>query len=147
MSLTTANVDQVEMPYQRISAQDKERLYAAHMRSEDYVKLARQLGIKRSTAWAIINRAQKIDGQVTVPRGGLRVSCQVVNDDIARTAEAIVENSFSQWKAAIKRQLSEVREQILAEGHEQRLATKAQIAEQSVSVVNPADGQGYFRHL
>jgi len=80
------------MRYQRISIVDKERLYASHLRGEDYLELARQLGIKRSTAWAIINSAQKRDGQVTVLRGGLRPTCQVVNDDITRAAVAIVED-------------------------------------------------------
>lgn len=79
------------MPYQRISINDKERLYAAHQRGEDYIEFARQLGIKRTTAWAIIDRAQKRGGVVTIPRGGLRPTCQIVNDEITRAAVAVVE--------------------------------------------------------
>ena len=79
------------MPYQRISVTDKERLYAAHQRGEDYIELAKQLGIKRSTAWAIVDRAQKRGGQVAIPRGGLRPTCQIVDDDLIRAAVAVVE--------------------------------------------------------
>ena len=66
MTLTKANVDETRMPYQRISINDKERLYAAYQRGEDYIEFARQLGIKRTTAWAIIDRAQKRGGVVTI---------------------------------------------------------------------------------
>ena len=59
----------------------------------------------------------------------------------------IVENCFSQWKAAVKRQLAEVREQLLTERHERRLATLTQIAEQCVPVVTQGDVQNYFRHM
>ena len=59
----------------------------------------------------------------------------------------IVENTFSQWKAAMKRRLSEAREQTLTQTHDQRLATMAQIAEQTVAVVTPDNAQAYFRHL
>lgn len=59
----------------------------------------------------------------------------------------IVENCFSQWKAAMKRQLSEVRDQMLNERHEQRLSTMAQVAEQCVGVVTAEDAQAFFRHL
>ena len=47
----------------------------------------------------------------------------------------------------MKRRLSEVREQTLTQTHDQRLATMAQIAEQTVAVVTPDNAQAYFRHL
>lgn len=83
-----ANVD---MPYQRISALDKQRLFDAHMRGEDYQELARQIGIKRTTAWAIINRAQRRNGEVAVRRGGRRPNCVLVNDTMTETSVRIVE--------------------------------------------------------
>ena len=70
----------VDMPYQRISALNKQRLYDAHIRGDDYQELARQLGIKRTTAWAIISRAQGRNGEVVVPRGGRRQNWGVVSD-------------------------------------------------------------------
>ena len=45
------------MPRQRISNGDKDRLIQAHQRGEDYVELARQLEIKRSTAYSIVRRS------------------------------------------------------------------------------------------
>ena len=55
------------MPYQKISKVDKQRLFDSYNRNEDYQELARQMGIKRTTAWAIVKRAQENDGQVTRP--------------------------------------------------------------------------------
>lgn len=79
------------MPYQRISTHDKQRLYDAHRRGEDYVELARLLGIKRTTAWSIINRAERNDGVVALPRGGARRA--KVTEELADTAVGIVERN------------------------------------------------------
>ena len=48
------------LPYRRISVEDKHRLVDAHGRGEDYVQLARQMGIERTTAYAMIRRTQKM---------------------------------------------------------------------------------------
>lgn len=72
----------VMMRYNKISEQDKQRLYDAHNRGEDYVALANQLNIKRSTAWAIISRAERNGGRVTRPRGGLRQQRKKVTEEI-----------------------------------------------------------------
>lgn len=77
------------MPYQRISTSDKKRLYDAHKRGEDYVELARQLGIKRTTAWAIINRAELNGGEVALRRGGARRT--KVTEDLIHAVVGIVE--------------------------------------------------------
>ena len=66
------------MPYQRISVEDKHRLVDAHGRGEDYVQLARQMGIKRTTVYAIIRRAQENGGEVARPRGGARPQWMLV---------------------------------------------------------------------
>lgn len=79
------------MPYQRISAEDKQRLVDAHGRGDDYVDLARQLGIKRTTAYAIIRRAQDNNGAVARPRGGARVQRQLVTEALIAAAIAVVE--------------------------------------------------------
>ena len=47
----------------------------------------------------------------------------------------------------MKRQLSEVRDQMLNERYEQRLSTMAQVAEQCVGIVTAEDAQAFFRHL
>ena len=59
----------------------------------------------------------------------------------------IAENCFSQWKAAVKRNMSEVRDQLLNQAHPERVATLAQICEQCVDVITPANAVAYFRHL
>ena len=42
------------MPYAKISEENKQRLFDAFRRGEDYVEVARVLGIKRDTAYRII---------------------------------------------------------------------------------------------
>ena len=77
------------MPYQRVSVKDKHHLVDAHGRGEDYVQLARQMGIKRTTTYAIIRRAQENGGEVARPRGGARSQRMFVTPEL--TAAAIVE--------------------------------------------------------
>lgn len=60
------------MRYARISDLDKQRLVDAFDRNEDYIQLAQQLNIKRTTAYAIIRRYQETNGQISRPRGGFR---------------------------------------------------------------------------
>lgn len=50
----------------------------------------------------------------------------------------IAENCFSVWKAGLKRQLEEVREQLLQQPHAQQMATLAQLAEQNLAEITPA---------
>ena len=57
------------MPRARITLQDKQRIIEAHENGEDYVEVARVLGIKRGTAWSIIRRHQ-VNGVAVLPRGG-----------------------------------------------------------------------------
>lgn len=79
------------MRYQKISVLDKQRLVDAHNRGEDYVALARQLDIKRTTAYAIIRRAEENDGVVALPRGGARPQRRRVSPELAEAAVNIVE--------------------------------------------------------
>jgi len=51
---------------------DKQRLVDAFKRREDYLQLAQQLNIKRTTAYATVRRAKENNGQVSKPRGGFR---------------------------------------------------------------------------
>lgn len=64
------------MPGQRavIPANDKQRIYDAFIRGEDYLHLAEQLNIKRQTAYSIVRRAESRDGTVALQRGGQRPS-------------------------------------------------------------------------
>lgn len=73
----------------KVSVVDKQRLYDAWLSGEDYVELARHLGIKRTTAWAIIKRANNRDGLVSVPRGGRRHS--KIDNEIGEVLAEIVE--------------------------------------------------------
>lgn len=95
------------MPRTRISEADKVRLVRAFNDGGDYLELARALGIKRGTAWAIVNRAMARDGVVTLPRGGRRRV--KVDDDIRRCLAHIVEEhpifTLLQLKAELEAQL------------------------------------------
>ncbi|GFO48713.1 replication protein a 70 kda DNA-binding subunit [Plakobranchus ocellatus] len=58
--------------YSKICTADKTRIFQAYTRGEDYIQLARQIGIKRTTAYQIVRKALDHDGTVAFPRGGLR---------------------------------------------------------------------------
>lgn len=47
----------------------------------------------------------------------------------------VVENCFSQWKATIKRDLADIRENITCIPHQRRMASLEQIAEQAIIVL------------
>ncbi|GFO31285.1 Tc1 transposase-like protein [Plakobranchus ocellatus] len=58
----------------------------------------------------------------------------------------ICENAFALWKGNIKDSLAEVRDQLLREDHQQRMATLGQLAEQGTAVVTAQNAgrlQGY----
>ena len=48
-------------PYRKVLSVDKERLVKAFEHGDDYVELARQLGIKRQTARSIVMRSLRSD--------------------------------------------------------------------------------------
>ena len=79
------------MPYARISDVDKQRLCDAYNRNDDYIQLAQQLGIKRTTAYAIVRRAEENGGRVSKPRGGFRG--RRMNPNMLDTAISIVEEN------------------------------------------------------
>lgn len=58
----------------------------------------------------------------------------------------IVEMAFSAFKASLKRQLEEVRSQLLQQQQQQRLAILVQLAEQSVAVITPEKCASWFNH-
>ena len=76
----------------KIAAADKRRLFEAYQRGDDYQILARQLGIKRQTAWAIIRRALNNHGEVERPRGGFRHR-KMTEEMTAAAVEIIEEHS------------------------------------------------------
>lgn len=49
----------------------------------------------------------------------------------------IAENCFSVWKAGLKRQLEEVRDQLLRQAYAEQMATLTQLAEQNLSNITP----------
>ena len=55
------------MPRQKISLEIKTRIVDAHNNAEDYEDVARLLGVKRGTAYSIIQRHQ-LTGQVEQPQ-------------------------------------------------------------------------------
>ena len=63
--------ESLKMPYARIAIEDKQRLIDCHRRGEDYIELARNLGINRKTAYSIIARFNAT-GVVARVRGGNR---------------------------------------------------------------------------
>ena len=54
----------------RISDIDKQRLFDCHSRGDDYINLAENLGVKRTTAISIVSRMQKRAGVSSLPSGG-----------------------------------------------------------------------------
>ncbi|GFN74868.1 Dde superfamily endonuclease [Plakobranchus ocellatus] len=57
----------------------------------------------------------------------------------------ICENAIALWKGNIKDSLAEVRDQLLREDHQQRMATLGQLAEQGTAVVTLHRMQAAFR--
>lgn len=78
------------MPRARISEQDKRRLVEAHANGDDYVEVAKTLGIKRGTAWSIVRRHQDQHPMEFKQRGGARNT--KVDEEIASAAVAIVDD-------------------------------------------------------
>ena len=91
-----------KMPRARISVDDKRRIIDAHNNGEDYEEAARVLGIKRGTAWSIINRHQRT-GVIARPRGGRRNV--KVDDEITEQCIRIVEDHPEYTLTQIKREL------------------------------------------
>ena len=75
--------------YSKISDADKRRIYDSYLRGDDYLETALLLGIKRTTAYNIVKRANENDGQVAIPRGGRRRN--KVSDEMRREVLDIVE--------------------------------------------------------
>ena len=71
--------------------EDKQRLGDAHGLGEDYVQLARQMGIKRTTAYAIIRHAQENGGEVARPPRSARLQRMLVTPELTAAAIGIVE--------------------------------------------------------
>lgn len=60
------------MKYAKISAVDKKRLVECFQIGGDYQFLARQMNIKKTTAYEIVRRGTAENGAIELPRGGLR---------------------------------------------------------------------------
>ena len=71
-----------------IRAEDKQRIYDAFNRSEDYLQFAEQMGIKRQTAYAIVRRTESRDGAVALQRGGQRRTR--IDEELTAAARDIV---------------------------------------------------------
>lgn len=99
----------IEMAGRRavIGDEDKNRIYAAFNRGEDYLHFAEQLGIKRQTAYAIVRRAEGRDGVVSLQRGGQRPSR--VDDEMKATVrDVVIEHpafTLNQINAELRRRL------------------------------------------
>lgn len=94
------------MPYTKISITDKKRLFEAHTKNRNYIHLADELGIKHSTAYAIIKRAIK-DGEVKEKqRGGKRASVTKINQQHIDAILNIVESNPEYTLDQIKHNLS-----------------------------------------
>ena len=74
--------------YSKISTDDKARIFQAYTRGEDYLQLARQINVKRTTAYQIIRGALANEGGVAFPQGGVR--SVKVNEDMVNSAIDIV---------------------------------------------------------
>ena len=74
--------------YSQISTDDKARIFQACTRGEDYLQLARQINVKRTTAYQIIHRALADEAVVAFPQGGVRSVKE--NEDMVNSAIDIV---------------------------------------------------------
>ena len=74
--------------YSKISTEDKAHIFQAYTRGEDYLQLARQINVKRTTAYQIIRRALANEGVNTFLLGGVR--SVKVNEDVVNSAIDIV---------------------------------------------------------
>lgn len=81
------------MSLARISSEDKQRLVNAFDNEEDYLLLADQLGIKRSTARGIVYRTKKRGGVIFLPRGGTRVESTKVDEELRSGVETILQDN------------------------------------------------------
>lgn len=77
------------MPNARISTRDKERIIASYERYEDYQEVARTLGVKPGTAYAIVRR-YRMTGEVERRRGGTNNS--KVDDEMIEAVVQIVQD-------------------------------------------------------
>ena len=59
----------------------------------------------------------------------------------------IVENCFSVWKAALKRDLERERNNLLRQNCQQRMATLTMLAEIAITEVTVEKAAAFFRHL
>ena len=80
--------------YQRIVLVDKQQIYGAFLRHEDYVELPKQLSIKAhlTIALAINKGAEENSGQVARARGGVRPSSVKVTDSMIEAAVNITQD-------------------------------------------------------
>ena len=78
------------MPYQKIPAGTKTTIIEAHGRDEEYIDLARQLGVKWTTAYSIIRRYQQHDAVVR-PRGRKSGATLKVDEEMKEVVVDIVE--------------------------------------------------------
>ncbi|GFR89158.1 hypothetical protein ElyMa_006117500 [Elysia marginata] len=74
--------------YSKICTADKTRIFQAYTCGEDYIQPARQIGIKRTTAYLIVRRELDHDSVVALPRDGLR--SVKMSEEILETVIAIV---------------------------------------------------------
>ncbi len=91
------------MPYGRISEETKWQIVAAFNREEDYIEVARILGVKRTTAYGIVRRHQE-NGAIVRPRGGARLvkvdedmkNClvEIVEENAAFTLQQVIRINF-----------------------------------------------------
>ena len=78
-------------PKKHTSAQDKKRIYDAHMRGEDAMLLGRQLSIKENTVRAMIRTISARNGKISVKQGGSHYM-KVTSEMKTKIEEIISEN-------------------------------------------------------
>ena len=91
------------MPRNRIAAEDRQRIIDAYANGQDYVETTRLLGIKRTTAWAIVRRNQ-LHGNAPRHRGGARnrkVDQQMI-DNMVATVEQHSEYTLGQINTELR---------------------------------------------
>ena len=58
--------------YKPVCAEDRRRIIDAYQDGRDYVAVAQELGVRRTTAWSVVAKWQRTGEATASPRGGNR---------------------------------------------------------------------------
>ena len=125
--------------YNTTTAQDRERVIAAHENGRDYLNVAEALGISSSTAYSIIARHEQ-GRPVAAPRGGRREERVILTENLIQNLVNIVEAHPAYTLRQIKAELGDVQISMssIARGLDGALVTTKKLEDAPVERNSPA---------